>query len=135
MKTDNQKKLTKKLEKKIKTVSSLEQAVKEFFALVAEASPNEEEILLYEVGCYQADDNSKACTFCLVRQTPSEDGEYYQMHLELQYEADDDIKALNECEWHEKGDSDLYEYVAKSKAYQMLKDRTYSKINVWVDET
>lgn len=135
LKTDNQKKITKKLEKKIKKVSSLEQAVKEFFAVVAEASPNDEEMLLYEVGCYQADDNSKACMFCLVRQTPSEDGEYYQMHLELQYEIDNEIKSLNECEWHEKGDSDLYEYVTKSKTYQMLKDRIYSKINVWVDET
>ena len=135
MKTDKQNKLTKKLEKKIKKVSSLEQAVKEFFVVVAEASPNDEEMLLYEVGCYQADDDSESCMFCLVRQTPSEDGEYYQMHLELQYEADDEIKSLKECEWHEKGDSDLYEYVTKSKAYQTLKERTYNTIRVWVDET
>ena len=45
-KTDKQNKLTKKLEKKIKKVSSLEQAVKEFFVVVAEASPNDEEMLL-----------------------------------------------------------------------------------------
>ena len=74
-KIDNQKKLAGKLKRKINNISSLDQAVKAFFEAVSEASPNDEEMLLYEVGCYPVDENSNACMFCLTRQTPSEDGE------------------------------------------------------------
>ena len=134
-KIDNQKKLAGKLKRKINNISSLDQAVKAFFEAVSEASPNDEEMLLYEVGCYPVDENSNACMFCLTRQTPSEDGEFYQMYLVLQYEIDDRIESLNECVWHEKGDDDLYEYVLQSEAYQTLKERSYIKISVGVDET
>lgn len=101
----------------------------------SEAKPNDEEMLLYEVGCYSVDSDSKACMFCLVRQTPSPDGEFYQMHLELQYDICDEVRSLNECEWHEKGDDDLQEYVKKSEAYKVLKDKQIKRISVWVDET
>ena len=134
-KIDNQKKLAGKLKRKINNISSLDQAVKAFFEAVSEASPNDEEMLLYEVGCYPVDENSNACMFCLTRQTPSEDGEFYQMYLELQFEIDDKIKSLNECVWHEKGDGSLYEYVLQSEAYQLLKDRSYIRISAGVDET
>ena len=135
-KIDNQKKLTKKLERKINKIGSLDQAVKAFFEVVSEASPNDEEMLLYEVGCYPADDNSQACMFCLVRQTPSEDGEYYQMILQLQYDICDELCSLSECEWRDPGDdTDLYEYVLKSEAYKVLKDKKIKKISAWVDET
>ena len=135
VKIDNQKKLAGKLKRKIDKISSLDQAVKAFFDIVSEAAPNDEEMLLYEVGCYPVDGKSNACVFCLTRQTPSEDGEFYQMYLELQFEIDDKIKSLNECVWHEKGDGSLYEYVLQSEAYQLLKDRSYIRISAGVDET
>ena len=135
VKTDNQKSLCKKLEKKIDQDMSLDEAIQAFFDVVAEAKPNDEEMLLYEVGCYSVDSDSKACMFCLVRQTPSPDGEFYQMHLELQYDICDEVRSLNECEWHEKGDDDLQEYVKNSEAYKVLKDKPIKKISVWVDET
>ena len=135
VKTDNQKSLCKKLEKKIDQDMSLDEAIQAFFDVVAEAKPNDEEMLLYEVGCYSVDSDSKACMFCLVRQTPSPDGEFYQMHLELQYDICDEVRSLNECEWHEKGDDDLQEYVKKSEAYKVLKDKQIKRISVWVDET
>lgn len=132
---DNQKKLCKKLEKKIKQDMSLDQAIETFFNVVSEARPNKEEMLLYEVGCYPFDKDSPACYFCLVRQTPSPDGEFYQMHLELQYDVCDEVSSLSECEWHEPGDEDLFEHVKKSEAYKVLKDKKIRKISVWVDET
>ena len=135
VKTDNQKSLCKKLEKKIDQDMSLDEAIQAFFDVVAEAKPNDGEMLLYEVGCYSVDSDSKACMFCLVRQTPSPDGEFYQIHLELQYDICDEVRSLNECEWHEKGDDDLQEYVKKSEAYKVLKDKQIKRISVWVDET
>lgn len=135
VKTDNQKSLCKKLEKKINQDMSLDEAIQAFFDVVTETKPNDEEMLLYEVGCYSVDSDSKACMFCLVRQTPSPDGEFYQMHLELQYDICDEVRSLNECEWHEKGDDDLQEYVKKSEAYKVLKDKQIKRISVWVDET
>ena len=132
---DNQKKLCKKLEKKIRQDMSLDQAVQAFFDVVSEAKPNDEEMLLYEVGCFSFDGDPKTCSFCLVRQTPSPDDEFYQMHLELHYDFCDEMSSLSECEWHEQGDDDLQEYVKKSEAYNVLKDKPVKKISVWVDET
>lgn len=135
VKTDNQKSLCKKLEKKIDQDMSLDEAIQAFFDVVDEAKPNDEEMLLYEVGCYSIDSDSKACMFCLVRQTPSPDGEFYQMHLELQYDICDEVRSLNEYEFKLKGDDDLQEYVKKSEAYKVLKDKQIKRISVWVDET
>lgn len=132
---DNQKKLGKKLEKTIKPDITLVGAVDAFFDVIAEAKPNEEEMLLYEVGCYSFNGNSKEYHFCLVRQTPKRGDEYFQMHMELVFEAGDNEGRLNECMWHEVGDDNLREYVIQSEAYTALKDNEILKINVWVDET
>lgn len=131
---DDQKKLCKKLEKKIKQDMSLDQAIQAFFDVVAEAKPNDEEMLLYEVGSYAVSDK-ETCVFSLVRQTPSPDDEFYQLILELHYDICNEVRSLSECEWHEKGDDDLQDYVKKSEAYNVLKDKTIKKIRVWVDET
>ena len=130
---DNQKKLCKKLEKKIDQDMSLDEAMQAFLDVVAEAKPNDEAMLSYEVGCYSFD-GPENCYFCLVRQTPSPDDEFYQMHLELQYDICDEVRSLNEGEWCEKGD-DLQEYVKNSEAYNALKDKPIKKISVWTDET
>lgn len=132
---DNQKKLCRKLEKKIGRDMSLDEAIQAFFDVVAEAKPNDEEMLLYEVGCYSFGEDTEKCYFSLVRQTPSPDDEFYQMHLELQYDICDEVRSLSECEWYEKGDDDLQEYVKNSEAYNVLKDKPVKKISVWVDET
>lgn len=132
---DNQKKLTKKLERKIKNVSSLDQAIKTFFDVVSKASPNAGAMILYEVGCYPADENTKAFMFYLIRQTPSEEGEYYQMILQLQYGFSNELCSISEYEWRDSSDSDLYEYVMKSEAYNVLKDKKIKNIRVWADET
>lgn len=49
---DNQKKLCSVLKKRIKNITSLEKAVDLFFETVSEAKSNDEEMLLFEVGCY-----------------------------------------------------------------------------------
>jgi len=135
VKTDNQRKLCKKLEKKINQDMSLDEAIQAFFDVVTETKPNDEEMLLYEVGCYSFGEDTKNCYFCLVRQTPSPDDEFYQMHLELQYDICDEVRSLSECEWYEKGDNNLQEYVKNSEAYNVLKGKPIRKISVWVDET
>lgn len=132
---DNQKKLCKMLEEEVKQVTTLDQAIDAFFKVVSLAKPNDEEMLLYEVGCYSFDGPDKNCEFCLVRQTPTRDDEFYQMHMELIFEAGEEEQKLDECEWHEKGDDDLRDYVHQSNAYNVLKNKQFSKIRVWVDET
>ena len=131
---DNQKKLCKMLEKEAKQTETLDQAIDAFFKVVSSAKPNDEEMLLYEVGCYSFD-GPEECQFSLVRQTPTRDDEFYQMHMEVTYEAGKEERQLSECEWHEEGDDDLREYVLQSKAYNVLKNKQFLKIRVWVDET
>ena len=132
---DNQKKLCKMLEEETKQVTTLDQAIDAFFKVVSSAKPNDEEMLLYEVGCYAFDGSEESCLFCLVRQTPTRDDEYYQMHMEIVYEAGEEERKLSECEWYEEGDDDLRNYVHQSNAYNVLKDKQILKIKVWVDET
>lgn len=132
---DSQKKLCKKLEKMIMPDMTLDGAVDAFFDVIAEAKPNEEEMLLYEVGCYSFDDKNVKCHFCLVRQTPMRGDEYYQMHMDIIFEAGDNERGLSECKWHEVGDEDLREYVIQSDAYNTLKNQKIHRIEVWVDET
>ena len=132
---DNQKKLCKMLENETKQVATLDQAIDAFFKVVSEAKPNDEEMLLYEVGCYSFDGSEESCLFSLVRQTPTRDDEFYQMHMEITYKAGEEERQLSECEWHETGNDDLRDYVYRSKAYNVLKNKPVLKIMVWVDET
>lgn len=131
---DNQKKLCKMLEKEAKQAETLDQAIDAFFKVVSSAKPNDEEMLLYEVECYPFDGTGE-CLFSLVRQTPTRDDEFYQMHMDVTFEAGEEERQLNECEWHEEGDDDLREYVHRSKAYNVLKNKRFLKIQIWVDET
>lgn len=133
--TDDQQELCKKLEQKISQDMTLDQAIQVFFDVVSEAEPNDEEMLLFEVGCFRFYGDTEDCLFSLTRQTPSPDDEFYQMHLEVVYDVTDDVRALSECEWYEEGDDDLQEYVFKSEAYNVLKDKKIKEIKVWVDET
>ncbi|MBR2557973.1 MAG: hypothetical protein IKE95_06385 [Methanobrevibacter sp.] len=135
IKMDDQRALAKKLKSKINKEISLEQAIENFFSVISESEPNEEALLLYEAGSCSADIKTKICRFSLVRQTPSADGEYYQLYLDLQYEMCDELKTLKESHWHDYGDIDLKDYILKSEAYNMLKDRKIIRIKVGVDKT
>ncbi|MBQ7586405.1 MAG: hypothetical protein IJT37_00075 [Lachnospiraceae bacterium] len=132
---DTQKRLTKKLDKRILPDTTLEQAVDIFFDVVSEAKYNEEEMLLYEVGRYEEHDTLFPYYFSLVRQTPTKHDEYYHMQLKITYELGEKNENLRECEWHEIGDDDLREYVLNSYAYKELKDEPIKKIEVTLDET
>lgn len=134
-KVDNQKELAKNLKSKINKKMSLDEAIDVFFSVVADAEPGVEELYLFEAGCCSTGLNTEAFSFSLVRQTPSEDGEYYQLYLDVQYEVCDELKAINESHWHDETDGDLREYVLNSEAYKAVKDRKILKIKAGVDET
>jgi hypothetical protein len=132
---DTQKKLCKTLKKKIKNSTTLDQIIDGFFDVVSQAKPNDEEMLLYEVGYFSHGNDKDLCSFCLIRQTPARQDEFYQMHLELLFDTGNEEHTLHEYEWREPEDGDLREYILQSKAYESLKDKNIYKINVWVDET
>lgn len=135
IKFDNQKALAKNLKSKINKKMSLDEAIDAFFSAVADAEPGVEEMYLFEAGCCSIDLNTEAFSFSLVRQTPSEDGEYYQLYLDVRYEICDELKGINESLWHDETDGDLREYVLNSEAYKAVKDRKILKIRAGVDET
>ena len=130
---DNQKRLCKALSKKVGPKSTMEQAVNAFFDTISTAKPNEEEMLLYEVGFFDSDNT--VCTINLVRQTPTKFDEFYQMHIKLHYKLIEKDTSLREAMWHESGDNDLKEYIMNSKAYNLFKDQVPEKFDVWVGET
>lgn len=131
---DTQKKLSKALAKRIDTETNLKQAVDAFFNVVSQAKPNEEEMILFEVGYYSQEKDR--CSFSLVRQTPARNDEFFQMHLVLMFDTGVKDSSLEECRWYEYGDEfDMKEYVLQSKAYKTLMSKKISSFLVWADET
>ncbi len=47
----------------------------------------------------------------------------------------DELSVLDESHWHDDGDGDLKEYILKSEAYMLLKDKKIMKIKIGVDKT
>lgn len=52
--------------------------------------PIEDEMILFETGTYSAVSNKPLFQLSLVRQAPNEDEEFYQVHLDIFYEASED---------------------------------------------
>lgn len=130
---DTQKRLSKTLAKRITSETTLDQAVNAFFEVVSQAKPNEEAMLLFEVG-YNSGEND-SCSVGLLRQTPTREDEYYQMHMELVFEGGELDASFEESEWREYGEDDLKEYILQSKAYKALMKKKPIRYEVWADET
>ena len=83
---DTQKKLCKTLEKRITNCTTLDELIDGFFDVVSRSKPNDEEMLLYEVGYFSYNNCIDICNFALVRQTPARHDEFYQLHLEVLFD-------------------------------------------------
>ena len=59
--------------------------------------PIEDEMILFETGAYSAISNKPLFQLSLVRQAPNEDEEFYQVHLDIFYEASQDNQIFSEA--------------------------------------
>ena len=97
--------------------------------------PLEEDMILFETGTFTSFSDVPMFQISLVRQFPNEDEEFYQIHVDVLYKSDDENKMLSESVWDEDLDEDIFAYIRKSKAFAYAKNKNYSKLKIWCEET
>jgi len=126
-------KMVKFLKEKITDNSSLLEIIYVFEQMCK--IPLEEDMILFETGTFTSFSDVPMFQISLVRQFPNEDEEFYQIHVDVLYKSDDENKMLSESVWDEDLDEDIFAYIRKSKAFAYAKNKNYSKLKIWCEET
>ena len=95
--------------------------------------PFDDELRLFECGTYSW--NKGLFSLSLTRQFPDGGDEFYQVHMELLYEPDDENKKLFESVWDEHVKGDFFDYVRRSKAYHYAQVNKFTKLRIYIDST
>ena len=85
------------LKERITDRMSLEEMVAIFEDLCR--NPIDDEMILFEVGTFTSISDKPLFQFSLVRQVPNEDEEFYQVHLDIFYEACRENQIFSESTW------------------------------------
>ena len=94
--------------------------------------PIKDDLLLFETGVFDFT-GEDLYYFCLVRQYPNEDDEYYQIHVDILYKPHDLYNNINEQAWSDE--VNYFDYIRKSKIYDLLKNQEIDHVEVYIDET
>lgn len=121
------------LKNKIRERSSLEEIVNIFERMCS--IPLEEDMILFETGTFTTSGDEPMFQISLVRQFPNEDEEFYQVHVDIFYETDDENKKMSESVWDEDLSENIFDYIRNSKAFAYAKSKEYHKVKIWCDET
>lgn len=121
------------LKNKITERSSLEEIVNVFERMCS--IPLEEDMILFETGTFTISGDEPMFQISLVRQFPNEDEEFYQIHVDIFYETDDENKKMSESVWDEDLSENIFDYIRNSKAFAYAKSKEYHKVKIWCDET
>ena len=134
---DNQKELCKELKKAVKKCSTLEELVDTFFDTIKTAEENPEEEVSYTAGTNPYAmfvPGASECIFNLMRWTPTEDDEYYQLQLNVIFDLKDEeipYESMNDVD----GVDALRDAVLHSESFNALKDKKIRKVKVELVET
>lgn len=121
------------LKNKIAERSSLEEIVNVFERMCS--IPLEEDMILFETGTFTTSADEPMFQISLARQFPNEDEEFYQIHVDIFYETDDENKKMSESIWDEDLSENIFDYIRNSKAFAYAKSKEYHKVKIWCDET
>ena len=97
--------------------------------------PIEDEMILFETGVYSAISNKPLFQLSLVRQAPNEDEEFYQVHLDIFYEASQDNQIFSESTWDEDLEENIFDYIRNSEVFAYAKDQKYQAVKIYLEET
>ena len=98
-------------------------------------TPIENDMLLFETGVFDFSADGSVFLFCLVRQFPNEDEEYYQIHLDIYYKPSNDNKKIQGAVWNEDIEENFFDYIRSSKAFECVSSEPVQKIRIFMDET
>ena len=97
--------------------------------------PIEDEMILFETGVYSAISNKPLFQLSLVRQAPNEDEEFYQVHLDIFYEASQDNQIFSESTWDEDLEENIFDYIRNSEVFAYAKEQEYLAVKMYLEET
>ena len=97
--------------------------------------PIEDEMILFETGTYSAISNKTLFQLSLVRQAPNEDEEFYQVHLDIFYEASQENEIFHESIWDEDLEENIFDYIRASEVFAYAKEQEYQAVKIYLEET
>ena len=121
------------LKERITDKMSLEEMVAIFEDLCRE--PIDDEMILFEVGTFTSISDKPLFQLSLVRQVPDEDEEYYQVHLDIFYEASLENKIFSESTWDEDLEENIFDYIRASEVFNYAKEQEYQAVKIYLEET
>ena len=121
------------LRERITDKMPLEEMVAIFEDLCRE--PIEDEMILFEIGTFTSISDKPLFQLSLVRQAPNEDEEFYQVHLDIFYEASQDNQIFSEATWDEDIEENIFDYIRASDVFAYAKKQEYLAVNIYLDET
>lgn len=92
------------------------------------------ESILFETGTYSFT-GKPMFNFSLVRQFPNDEEEYYQIHVDVLYIPTEENKDFQRTIWNEDIEEDIFSYIKKAPEFNFCKDKVFSKIEIYLDET
>ena len=96
--------------------------------------PLKEDMILFETGTYSFT-GKPMFNFSLVRQFPNDEEEYYQIHVDVLYIPTEENKDFQRTIWNEDIEEDIFSYIKKTPEFKSCKDKVFSKIEIYLDET
>ena len=106
--------LLKYLQNRISNKLSLADIVNVFEEMCS--IPIEEDLILFETGTYSFTGESMF-NFSLVRQFPNDDGEYYQIHVDVLYLPEKGNKDFQQTTWNEDIEENIFNHIKQSQEY------------------
>ena len=97
--------------------------------------PIEDEMILFETGVYSAISNKPLFQLSLERQAPNEDEEFYQVHLDIFYEASQENEIFHESIWDEDLEENIFDYIRASEVFAYAKEQEYQAVKIYLEET
>ncbi len=120
------------LQNRISDSSNLEDIVNVFEEMCS--IPIEKDMILFETGTFSFT-GEPMFNFSLVRQFPNSDEEYYQIHVDVLYVPTEENKDFEQSIWNENVEENIFNHIKKSREFDFCKDKEFSKIEIYLDET
>ena len=125
--------MVKFLKEKITDNSSLLEIIDVFEQMCK--IPLEEDMILFETGTFTSISDKPLFQLSLVRQAPNEDEEFYQVHLDIFYEASQENQIFSESTWDEDLEENIFDYIRNSEVFAYAKEEEYLAVKIYLEET
>ena len=133
---DDQSELGEELRARITDGMSLEEIVRTFFDVVKNAPENPEEDIQFVAGTnpYFNPFRTENCTLEIVRSTPTEGDEFYQLDMTVRFESEDE-EIPYDTNYNTEGNDALLEFILGCASFNALKDKKIRGVDIEVYET